>query len=127
MMACSTIAIGRSNEFDEGTDRYYEMTKSRGGAFEGVLRVRTQWRHAQHQGQEGLEDWSPLPDVEEDDDDIPNDDVADVEDSWITKLRTMLKAISDNTIFGVIVMCAIMISIIAMVRLSIPSRTCLSL
>ena len=123
MMAYTTIAIGRSSEFEEGTDRFYEMTKRRGGAFEGLLRVRTQWRHAQHQGQDVLEEWSPLPDLEEDDDDVPIDDVADVEESWITKMRTMLKAISDSTIFGVIVMCAIMISIISMVRPSIPSRT----
>jgi hypothetical protein len=123
MMAFTTIAIGRSSEFEEGTDRYYEMTKRRGGAFEGLLRVRTQWRHAQHQGQDVLEEWSPLPDLEEDDDDIPIDDVADVEESWITKMRTMLKAVSDSTVFGVIVMCAIIISIISMVRPSIPSRT----
>ena len=122
-MAFTTIAIGRSSEFEEGTDRFYEMTKRRGGAFEGLLRVRTQWRHAQHQGQDVLEEWSPLPDLEEDDDDIPIDDVADVEESWITKMRTMLKAISDSTVFGVIVMCAIIISIISMVRPSIPSRT----
>jgi len=123
MMAYTTIAIGRSSEFEEGTDRFYEMTKRRGGAFEGLLRVRTQWRHAQHQGQDVLEEWSPLPDLEEDDDDVPIDDVADVEESWITKMRTMLKAVSDSTVFGVIVMCAIIISIISMVRPSIPSRT----
>lgn len=120
MMAHADIAIGRSNEFEEGTDRWYEMTKKKGGSFEGILRVRTQWRHIT-QGQQGVEDWSPLPDVEEDDDEIPIDDVADFEESLVAKARKILKDVSGSKAFGVTVMCAVLVSIIAMVRIPFPS------
>jgi hypothetical protein len=57
----ASIPIGKIDESEQGSDKWYELEEDDTGAANGVLRVRLQWRK-----NEG-DPWSELPEVEEDD------------------------------------------------------------
>ena len=103
------VPVGTLDQSDEGTDRWYEMSTETGSSVEGSVRIRTQWRVISG------DEWSPLPEV--DDEDLPEEeDEEDDELSWIQKVQVTIRAIAESralTAGSILVICANMLAMAA--------------
>lgn len=65
-----TVHVGMLDDNEEGTDKWYELVVGDGASVDGSVRIRTQWRR--NDGEE----WSPMPEIE-DEEDVEEEDAED--------------------------------------------------
>ena len=103
------IPVGTLDQCEEGTDRWYEMTAEDSSSVEGTVRIRTQWRSISG------DEWSPLPEV--DDEDLPEEEDAEDDDlSLAQRIQAVVRSVAESkglTVMSVLVICANMLAMAA--------------